>query len=145
MKFHSIFLMIFLGFLISCKSYYKEPHEIEYNCVLEQSQFLVSIQPILTDEGFIVSKVDDYRGYIVAEKNIKNSKNEDVVLNLSIRFEKDSKKYFAVPSALILPREKNSVEYYTEKKIRKEYRTHFTEILNRLKYFCKGGYYPNRP
>ena len=131
-------------FLLSCKTYYEQPKELHYSCVLEQSQFIESIQPILIDEGFNINKADMNRGFIIAEREISIN-DFTAVLNISIRYENTQKEYVLVLSSIKLPRDKNKIEYYDESNIRKEYEPYFKKAIERMKYFCKGGYYPNRP
>ncbi len=141
----SFLIILFLTFgLISCKTYYKEPQEIKYDCVLGKVQFLADIKQILIDEGFTINNVDDFRGYIIAEKMMKNSENKEVLLNISLRYDSTTHNYFVSPSAIVMPRDSNEIEYYTETCIRKEYKPQFRQTLDRMKYFCKGGYFPNR-
>jgi hypothetical protein len=96
------------------------------------------------DEKFVIAKSDEFHGYIVAEKEIKTKKNEDVLLTLSIRYDEATKNYYVAPSAIKFPRDKNQIEYYSKKCIRKEYKPYFKEVLKRMETFCKGGYYPNK-
>lgn len=131
-------------FLFACKTYYQQPKELKYNCVLEQSQFIESIQPILLDEGFTINKADMTRGFIIAEKEVAINDNKSI-LNISIRYENEKKEYILVLSSIKLPREKSKIEYYDENNIRKEFEPHLKKAVERIKYFCQGGYYPNRP
>jgi hypothetical protein len=130
--------------LVSCKSFYKEPQEIEYDCILAKTQFFADIKNIIVDEKFEIAKSDEFHGYMVAEKKIKTDKNEDVLLTLSLKYDETNKKYFVTPSSIKFPRDQNEIEYYTKKCMRKEYKTYFKSVLTRMESFCKGGYFPNK-
>ncbi len=142
MKKYLLFVVLIL--LTSCKSYYNEPKEIQYDCVLEYSEFFVSIPEILADEGYQINSVDTLRGFLIAEKKIEH-KGKETILTLSIRRSKDNNTCFITPSSITLPREKNQIKYYDETHITKKLKKDLQRTLKRIKYFCKGPYFPNQP
>lgn len=144
MKYSKLLLLILGIVLVSCKSYYAEPQDIEYDCVLAKQQFFADIKNIIVDEGFEVAKSDEFHGYMVAEKKIKNDKGEDVLLTLSLRYEEGKNKFSVAPSSIKFPRENNQIEYYSKRCIRKEYKLYFKNVMSRMESFCKGGYFPNK-
>ena len=144
MKYSILIFILFTILLASCKTYYEMPQEIEYDCILEKDQFFADMKNILTDEGYEVKVADDFRGYIIAEKQVKNKEGKDVDLNISIRYDMETLKYYVTPSTLVKPRTENHVEYYTKSVMRKEYRKYFLGTLTRMENFCKGGYFPNQ-
>ncbi|OGU56437.1 MAG: hypothetical protein A2X64_03230 [Ignavibacteria bacterium GWF2_33_9] len=144
MKFSIFILVLFSTVLTSCKTYYENPQEIKYNCILEKDQFFSEIKDILTDEGYDVKVADNIRGYMISDKKVKNKKGKEVILNISIRYDMETLEYFVTPSALVQPRAENQVEYYTTSVMRKEYKQYFLGTLTRIENFCKGGYFPNQ-
>jgi hypothetical protein len=139
-----IILFVFLGLsLSSCKNYYLEPHNIEGTCKLDKTQFLNAMEPILLDEGFTV-KVDEKRGYVIAEKvvEINSIKHQ---LNLSVNIDEEKDELYITPSSISLPRQESKVKYYSKKRMPKELIPHFSRAIDRMKTYCGGNNFPNKP
>lgn len=132
-----------LLFFLACKNYYNEPCEIEYKTVFEKSHFFNSIPDILKDEQFTINKSDEDRGYLIAERFVM-IEQDSFQLNISIRFDQDNKKYFITPSSAKLPRDEESIRFYTLKKMPKEMEPFFAKVLNRIETYNLGKNFPNR-
>ncbi|GEM_PF-2787816 len=138
-----ILLFILVISVSGCKNYYLEPHNIEGTCKLDKTQFLNAMEPILLDEGFTV-KVDEKRGYVIAEKIVEiNSVKHQ--LNLSVNVDEEKDLINIVPSSITLPRDESKVKYYSKKRMPKELAPHFSRAIDRMKTYCGGNNFPNKP
>lgn len=143
-KTNLIILLIIIGISInSCKNYYLEPQQIEGKCKLDKTQFLNAMEPILLDEGFTV-KADEKRGYVIAEKVVEiNSVKHQ--LNLSVNVDEEKDKIYITPSSITLPRDENKVKFYSSKRMPNELKPYFSRAIGRMKTFCGGNNFPNKP
>lgn len=140
-----LLLLILLLTLIftSCKNYYTEPCEIENKTVFEKTHFFNTIPDILKDEKFTINKSDEDRGYLIAERFVK-IENDSFQLNISIRFDQDNKIYFLTPSSAKLPRNEESIRFYSKKRMPKEMEPYFMKVINRIETYNLGKNFPNR-
>lgn len=138
-----IFLLPILLLLVSCKNYYETPQEMEFKTVFEKTHFFNSVPDILIDEKFKINKVDEERGYLIAERFVVVNK-DTFQLNISIRFDNDAKKYYLTPSSAKLPRDEQSVRYYTTKRMPNEMKPYFINAINRIEAFNMGKNFPNK-
>ncbi len=135
---------IILIFIVSaCKNYYTEPCEIEYNTIFDKTHFFNSIPDILKDEQFTINKSDEDRGYLIAERFVSINK-DSFQLNISIRFDQENKKFFVTPSSAKLPRNAESIRFYTLKRMPEEMKPFFENAINRIETFNLGKNFPNK-
>lgn len=136
-------IVIITLFVSSCKNYYTEPCEIEYKTVFEKTHFFNTIPDILKDEQFTINKADEERGYLIAERFVQIDK-DSFQLNISIRFDQENKKFFITPSSAKLPRNEESIRFYSNKRMPTEMEPYFINALNRIEAFNLGKNFPNR-
>lgn len=141
-KLFPLFILILFSFS-SCKNYYEEPYEMEFNTVFDKTHFFNSIPDILIDEQFTINKVDQERGYLIAERFVKIDQ-DSFQLNLSIRFDQEHKKFFVVPSSAKLPRTEKSIRFYSKTKMPREMEPFFMRSIQRIETFNQGKNFPNR-
>lgn len=139
-----ILSLLLLYVLCSCSTFEKTPQRIEYACVLGKSQFFAEIPNIISAEGFEIYNVDELRNHIIAVSDTFIDRNQ-VRLNLTISYDTSSRHYFVTPSARFTKDSISKVEYYSEDKMNKHFKTKFQTVLNRLESYCKGNFFPNRP